>query len=80
MLTKTIKTTKQVPVNIIKFKWFGPVSEKLHNLRCTACRSPIGDKDWGQAWAEDEKGKYPMRLCNKCGKKAEQALKDNQKT
>ena len=77
MLTKTVKTTKQVPVNVLTFKWNEPVSQGglLAELPCTACKKPIGDKRWGLAWAEDKKGKYAMRLCDKCGEKAEQALK-----
>ena len=80
MLMKTAKTTKQVPVNVISLKWSKPVSDEglakgLGKLPCKACRKPIKGKRWGMAWAEDKKGKYPMRLCEKCGEKAEQALK-----
>lgn len=72
MLTKTVRTTKQVPVKVLSLKWFKPTV--LISLKCTACRKPIGDKRWGQAWAEDERGKYPMRLCEKCGEIAEKTL------
>lgn len=75
MLMKTIQTTKRVPVEVISFKWLGPVSEKLRNLRCTACHNHIGERKWGLAWIKDEKGKRAMRLCDKCGEQAEQALK-----
>lgn len=75
MLTKTIKTTKQIPINVIQFEWLEPVSKNFRNLPCTACRKPIGDQRFGLAWATDEKGKYSMRLCNNCGEKAEQDLK-----
>lgn len=78
MLTKTVKTTKQVPVKVIRFKWGGIVSKKLRTLPCTACRGSVGDqKEFGMAWIVDEKGKRPMRLCNECGKKAEQDIRDS---
>lgn len=76
MLTKTVKTTKQVPVNVLSLKWAKPVSKKLSNLKCTACKKCLGDRRWCLAWAEDEKGKYAMRLCERCGKKSDQALKE----
>ncbi len=69
MLTKTVKTTKQVPVDVINFKWHEPTA--LVSLRCSACRKPIGDKRWGGAWIRDEKGERGMRLCEQCGIKAE---------
>ncbi len=79
MLTKTINTTKQVPVKVLSLKWSNPPSKRLRKLRCLACRKPIGcENKWGLAWCEDEKGKYSMRLCLKCGAKAEQALKEGE--
>ncbi len=76
MLTKTVKTTKQVPVNVLNLKWKKPPSGKeLRKLPCSACGKAIGDKKWGLAWCEDKKVKYTMRLCESCGKKAAQALK-----
>lgn len=78
MLTKTVKTTKQVAVKVEKFKWFKPVGKdsKLEGLRCTACRKTIGNKRWGLAWTLNDRGQnVPMRLCNDCGENAEQALK-----
>ena len=68
-LTKTVPTTKQIPVIVLNFKWHKPTA--LTTLRCSACRKPIGDKRWGGAWVEDGKGKRGMRLCEKCGIKAE---------
>jgi len=76
MLMKTVKTTKQVPVNVLSIKWNKPVSGKrLAELPCTACKKPLGHKRWVLAWTGNEKVKSAMRLCEKCGKKAEQALK-----
>ena len=76
MLRKTIKTTKRVPVEVVSFKWLDPISEKLGTLRCSACRNQIGERKWGLAWIKDEKGKRAMRLCDKCGETAEQAIKE----
>lgn len=76
MLTTTISTTKQVPVKVLSFKWFSPVSEKLQHLRCSACCKPIGSTRWGLAWTETDKHeRRSMRLCKSCGIKAEQVLK-----
>ena len=72
MLSRTENTTKQVPVDIISVQWLKPVSQGggLEKLKCSACKKPIGDKHFAVAWAKDEKGKYSMRLCEKCGIKA----------
>jgi len=77
MLMKTIRTTKQVPVNILSLKWNEPLKEgsRLSKLPCSACKKPIGNDRWGLAWAIDKKMKYAMRLCNKCGEEAERSLK-----
>ena len=75
MLTRTVKTTKQVPVEIIKFEWSAPVTNSLLcKSPCSACKKPIGQTRWGIGWYEDNKGKRSMRLCESCGIKAEQAL------
>ena len=78
MLMKTIQTTKQVPVNVLSLKWNKSPTVKLQELPCSACKKPIGNKRWGLAWCQD-KTKYAMRLCNECGEKAEQALKEAEK-
>ena len=76
MLTKKVNTTKQIPVKVLSLKWSNPPSKLLANLRCSACKNPIGcENKWGAAWCEDVKGQYAMRLCKKCGEKAEQTLK-----
>jgi len=74
-LTKTVPTTKRVPVIVLNFEWYKPTA--LTRLRCAACRKPIGDKRWGGAWIKDEKGNRGMRLCEKCGEKAESDLTEN---
>lgn len=77
MLTKTVPTTKQVPVKVLSLKWFNGLKKgsELSKLPCTACRKAIGHDNWAIAWQHNE-GKKPssMRLCLSCGKKAEQAL------
>lgn len=78
MLTITVSTTKQVPVNVLTLKRMGPVSAKLRNLKCSAYRKVIGTKQWGVAWIQDSKGKRSMRLCGKCTNKANQALKQGE--
>ena len=72
MLKVTVATTKQVPVKVLNFKWYTPTA--LTSLRCSACRKPIGNKRWGGAWIEDAKGNRGMRLCEKCGEKAEKHI------
>ena len=80
MLTRTVNTTKQVPVEVIHFKWSKPVTNPaLYKLPCTACRGKIGDKRWGLAFVLDkDKTRLPMRLCEKCGLEAEQTLKETE--
>ena len=67
--TKTVNTTKQVPVHLLRFKWYDPIKEgsALSILPCTACRKRVGHKRWGIAWAKGDKANYAMRLCEKCG-------------
>ena len=72
-LTKTVPTTKQVPVKVLNFKWYGALKEGsvLCKLPCSTCKEVIGSKRWGIAWTE---GNISMRLCEKCGQKARAAL------
>lgn len=81
MLTKTVPSTKQVPVHVIEFTWHEPLDpdSQLVTLPCSACRKPIGSKRWGIAWAQNRKYKYTMRLCEDCGTKAGATLaKENE--
>lgn len=76
MLTKTIKVTKRVAVNVISLNTYkSPKSKTLQKLPCSACKKSIGDRPWGLAWCKEKEKKYAMRLCEDCSKKAEQALK-----
>lgn len=62
---------KLVKYDVVSFKWLKPVSEKLQSLKCTACKSPIGDKRWGLAWVEKNGKRQAMRLCESCGIEAD---------
>ena len=73
MLNKTVRTTKQLPVKVLQFKWYPPVTHpSLYRLPCSACRKQIGQKRWGIAMTEEQGS---MRLCEACSVKAKQALK-----
>ena len=81
MLTVTKKTTKQVPVEVVRFRWVGSVKGPLaQKLPCTVCRKPIGRNRFGVAWLKQNGGKeYSARLCEQCGEKAEIEQSNNRK-
>ncbi len=77
MLTRKIQTYKEVPCEVTKFTWRNPVTaEELFKLLCSACLKPIGKVRWGIGFTKIKGKGQSMRLCEDCGIKAEQDLKD----
>lgn len=74
MLTikKRITSVKKVEVEVINFKWCGEVSGRLQALKCSACKKSIGKYRCCLAWIKDGDIKRALRLCNACGKIAEE--------
>jgi hypothetical protein len=75
MLTRNIRVTKKVPVNVTSFRWSGGALVEgavACNFKCCACGGKLGARRFGCAWDGDRD--QSMRLCEDCGVKAEEQV------
>ena len=73
-VTRNIRATKKVPVNVTAFRWFGELTAGAVacGFLCCACRGKLGARRFGAAWDGDRD--QSMRLCEDCGIEAEKQL------
>ena len=73
-LTRNVRVTKKIPVNVSSFRWFGTLTEGsvACGFKCCACGGKLGARRFGAAWDADRG--QSMRLCEDCGIKAEASL------
>jgi hypothetical protein len=71
-LTIRKRTTKTVPVEVLRLKVLGPLSPRSAsvNFKCSACGGLLGAAKFGIAWIRDGETERSMRLCANCVEKA----------
>ena len=68
MLRVSRKTTKLVPVEVLRLRISGMLSADgvAAGFRCSACRQKLGGRRFGTAWIRDSGGERSLRLCWDC--------------
>lgn len=76
MLTITKRTTRQVPVEVLKMRWLHALTADAIacNFRCSACCGKLGARRLSVTWIRDGTRERSMRLCEVCSIKAEKAI------
>lgn len=74
MLKINKRIVRRVPVEVKQLRWFGPLADNsaAAGFRCSACGRKLGARTFAAAWIRDGDQERSMRLCEDCGKAAEQ--------
>jgi len=77
MVKKRVSSVTELPAVVLSFKWLRSVEGKVaQRLPCSVCGRPIGLGRFGLAHVLVDGEERFVRLCEVCGKIAEQEVSD----